>query len=274
MRNISELHISIGLPGSGKTTEFKKLSSQDGRGSMYVDCDAFLREKQYKDIDRLLKDRSSVFEGKVFLDGFFLTKDDVKKIVDIVRENKRLKINKVIIHYWVPNRDICKWNDRGRRSVNSRISIENATIDEIKDIMLVSADYEDIKFEKKLHAIVKKEGWKVFAGEHGLSVDESGILKGASWSLGGTWGSYSGSGGTVSPSAAPDGFRELDDFLEKVAPEITFLQYKKIMSECVSIREYSEGDYYGGRVTYNEQLLDVKALYNYLVDREIIVFYE
>jgi hypothetical protein len=61
---------------------------------------------------------------------------------------------------------------------------------------------------------------------------------------------------------------ELDTLLEKVAPNISFLQYKKITNECISTKDFSEGDYYGGCVYYSQYVLDVKSLFDIL--KEII----
>ena len=63
---------------------------------------------------------------------------------------------------------------------------------------------------------------------------------------------------------------ELDNFLEKVAPNITFLQYKNITNGCVSTEEFSDGDYYGGTTYHLRYMLDVRKLYECLIEKEII----
>lgn len=265
--HISELNISVGLPASGKTTLFSKLS-KGSHGSYYLGCDSYLKRSGYT-MERLLKDRAYSLRNVVYIDGLFLTKEDIKKVLDILVSEK-IKIDKVIIHYFQGDKDTLKWNDIGRREQDSKITIDNANMDSIKDIMTISGDFKDIKFVNKIHSVVKKEAWKTFSEIHNLFADEYGIAKGDDWSLGGTWCDCWGNSGTCSPETPPEGVRLLDDLLEKVAPTIPFLQYRKIMNECVSIREFSHGDWYGGTTYHNQHLIDIKKLYGYLVEKGFI----
>ena len=263
---IKELHISIGLPGSGKTTEFDKLfeNSNNKRKNIRIQCDSFLTGSRptYKNMSELILDRSRLFCEITFLDGLFLTLENVKEVVDSVKD----RVKKVVIHYWEPNIEACKWNDEGRRSLDSSITIENAKIDSLDEIKKIKDSFDNIEFLFKIHIVKRKPEWKHFSDVNGLYCDENGIVKGGSWSLGGTWGDCWGSHGSVSPGERPDGMAELDTLLEKVAPNISFLQYKKITNECVSTEDFSERDYYGGCVYYSQYVLDVKSLIDILND--------
>jgi hypothetical protein len=276
--HVKELHISIGLPGSGKTTLFKKLAKAEFNSSRgyrhrpyHIDCDQRLRTHVgYKNMEALLNDRCRTFQGTTYLDGMFLTAKDVIKILDICKNNL-IQIEKVIIHYWNPNREKCLWNDFGRREIDSSITIDNAGMDtDNKIIEDLENEFKDIKFEKQLYDIVMKPKWKLFADLNDIYVGEDGIAKGDSWSLGGDWCDCWGGGGTVHGDTPPDGIRLIDDLLEKVAPNITFLQYKKISNECVEIDEYNENDYYGGSVAYARHMVNIPALYDYLIENELI----
>ena len=59
---------------------------------------------------------------------------------------------------WRENREACLWNDRGRRKVNSKITIENAPFE------IPSKEVLD-KFKAKLimENVEKKPGWQVWA---------------------------------------------------------------------------------------------------------------
>ena len=151
------------------------------------------------------------------------------------------------------------------------VAIENAIIDTIDEIM--SLEFGNIKFEKQVYSVERKPEWRVFADENDLYVEENGVLKGDSWCLGGSWRDCWDNTGTVSPSSAPDGMRELDSLLEEIAPSISFLQYKSILNECVSIVEFSDGDYYGGTTYHNRYEMNIPRLYEFLVEKSIIESY-
>lgn len=271
-KHLKELHISVGLPASGKTTLFKKLIN-DRKGivsKVHIECDRYRNiHSKDKQMDVIIKEAIRRFEEYTYLDGLFLTKQDINEALLIVRK-ERVKVDKVIIHYFRPDREKCQWNDLGRRDTNSTITIENAKIDTLEEIMEIEEDISDIKFQSKSHKVVEKEKWKVFADTNNLYTDENGIASGESWCLGGSWADCWGGGGSVSGSPQPEGCYVIDDLLEEIAPTISFLQYKKIMNECVSIDEFSEGDYYGGSTRHAKQLVNIPALYNYLVEKELI----
>ena len=59
-------------------------------------------------------------------------------------------------------------------------------------------------------------------------------------------------------------FEELDNLLEEIAPNVTFLHYKKIRSQCVKTEESYERDYYGGGCSYLNWVCDLEKLYDLL----------
>ncbi len=266
---MTNLHISLGLPGSGKTTLFAKLANSN-RTANHIECDHYLNGRtRYKNMEELLSDRSSLFYDETYLDGLFLKKSDIKKIIDIAKARGRYP-KSIIVHYWHPNVDACKWNDRGRREKDSSITIDNADIDSIEEIKKIKDDFNDIKFQFKLYSVERKPAWRIFADENELYIEDETIVYGDSWSLGGSWADCWGNKGSVSPGEAPSGFRELDELLERVAPGITFLQYKNIMNNCAGVEDYTSGDYYGGTTYHKKQKFNVECLYNYLVDKNLI----
>jgi len=126
------------------------------------------------------------------------------------------------------------------------------------------------KIKMNQHTTIQKPDWKAFGEKYELYMDENGKVKGESWCLGGSWADCWGGGGSVSGEAQPDGFRELDELLEKVCPNITFLQYKGIYNEIVLTDEYGDSDYYGGSTSYAYKYFMVENLYNALKKRELI----
>ena len=90
-------------------------------------------------------------------------------------------------------------------------------------------------------------------------------MYGNDWTTGGeTWGiDGPDNADPVSPDQPLD-FDELDRMLEVLAPNLTFLQYKKIRKECCSINEFHVSDYYESY--YKSQwVCDLKKLAEILV---------
>lgn len=268
--NIKELHISVGLPGCGKTTLFSELAKSNLSHSTYIDCDKLLYvRKKYPDMKNLIeREIGSYCRDKVYLDGLFLRKADITEVLKIL-STIHIAVEKVIIHYWIENRESCKHNDQGRRDKSAIITIENADFDSFVKIESIKDEHK-MKFEFQKYEVMEKEDWKVFADINNLYADKDGMVRGESWSCGGTWQDCWGNGGGVSAETPPNGMRELDDLLMKICPNISFLQYKKITNDCVSTEDYSEGDWYGGSVTYNRYVFNVENLYNTLKEMELI----
>lgn len=261
--HIKVLYITVGLPASGKTTWAKSMVRDDWNVN-HIELDSL----RYKSgLDNVL--RSYIRGGMSIIDGLILTEDDIVKILNILTEEK-IKVDKVKIHYWKPDREVCMWNDLYRRDVDSGITISNAVIDDFKNTKNLKSQFPDINFEIVKHDIVRAEPYVLFANKHNLYMDEFGNVKGDSWCTGGTWANCWGDSGTVGPDSKPDDMRILDEILEEVAPNISFLQYKKIKGNCVTTETYSDGDYYGGTTYHQQYVLDVKYLYNYLIELEII----
>lgn len=64
----------------------------------------------------------------------------------------------------------------------------------------------------------------------------------------------------------PEEFYELDSLLEKFAPAISFLQYKKL-KELVESSEESQGEYYGNSTDYRTEYVYLDKLYTFLSER-------
>lgn len=75
----------------------------------------------------------------------------------------------------------------------------------------------------------------------------------AEWRTGGVtgnscWGSSNTPVDAELPQTIIPGF---DDFLESIKPDLTFMQYRKIIAQCQKTDEYSDrSDYYGNYTNY------------------------
>lgn len=93
---------------------------------------------------------------------------------------------------------------------------------------------------------------------------ENNSIKSSSWSMGGSWASYTGATGTIEPEPQPQNFNEFDELIEKIVPDISFMKYKKIYAACVRVESKSENDYYGGCEYYGYYECDLYRLYESL----------
>lgn len=95
------------------------------------------------------------------------------------------------------------------------------------------------------------------------SVLTGGASGGSCW--GGTASSYS-TGREASEAEVPD----LDRLLEEIAPDISFLKYKKLMSEIKwQTTEHCDNDYYGNYSEYGYKYITCDQLFDDLVNAGI-----
>jgi hypothetical protein len=286
-KSLKKLHITVGLPGSGKTEWAKKYAkstrnSLGGWRGSYDNCIHYEFDS-YRNNRRTDEENKKTFIQSIqncnvdeSIADIFLTTED--QIIDLIKEIDSV-YDELIIHYFEPNVETCLWNDRGRREESSRTTIKNAVIEKMTDHSLADKIINE-GLEKKiksvkveLHKVERKPDWKVFYDEvlqklH-IYMDDNGEVRSESWCLGGTWADCWGNGGNVSSDSPPEGFSELDRILEAVCPGITFIQYRRLWSECVYDDQFGDSDYYGGSTTYAVYKFRVSSLYQALVDREL-----
>lgn len=61
-------------------------------------------------------------------------------------------------------------------------------------------------------------------------------------------------------------YEELDSLLEKLCPKLSFLEYRKIQALLSDTATWTENEYYGNYSEYEYQTLDLKSLYNLLIE--------
>jgi len=82
-----------------------------------------------------------------------------------------------------------------------------------------------------------------------------GLSGGSCWDTGEEDNHYS-----ISAESEPE-FKSLDNLLIKICPNITFLQYKNLMSKVLEISERSEYEYYGNYTDYTIKIVNLGKLY-------------
>jgi hypothetical protein len=59
---------------------------------------------------------------------------------------------------------------------------------------------------------------------------------------------------------------QLDQILERVCPNISFLQYKRLCQELIKIEKYTDNGYYGNYTDYCRKYVNLPELWRYLCE--------
>lgn len=300
-----EFHLLVGLPGSGKTYfathNFTSNNFGNHDGSMILSLDNFkeydildsknlIEEILYNEIKKELCHYTNLYfyetviqsnnidRLKICIDGLLITYENILKVIEICKKYLESKLGtvkiKFCIHQWDENREICIYNDKMRnRKESSEISIKNYPYENIYTYRL-KEKFPNIEFEKIDHKVVKSTLYEqVFEPKCEINYKTgkpSEYLCSESWSEGGTWGScWSDSLGTIEPDK-PKEFKEFDDFLLEVCPDISFLNYKYVLNNCVEIEKWGTSDYYGGYEYSAKWKCNMRKLYEVLKERNLI----
>jgi adenylate kinase family enzyme len=265
------LTFPIGLPGSGKTYETTKLydSLKEERWKRYGKSGP--TKAKYVDIDlgfngtgvyyahfcdRLRRYCSNLNTKHLIIDGFVPTLEFIKAMSEIISS----KLSNIDIIYFMPDKEICLYNDKYRRDKNSKITIENTDLidpnehlSEIKE--LFGCDVKIVSKQSK-----RKSDYQMFLDKYGITHN----FRSDTWSGGGTSGSCWSNTLTTISSGESVSFDDFDSLIEQIDPTISFLQYKKIYNNCVSEGEFSDSDYYGGTEYRKYWECDTVELFNIL----------
>lgn len=315
---IDKLTIMWGLPGSGKThfvrenylnSVFRKIYTAEtpynSNVILALDYKVEFKDSRYNmiPVENATFGRDMTFQGRHrYFDTVVRSQEmmiiNPGRVFDVVVDTPccsykyfkslaemlallMLHTDSVVIEAFREDRKTCKDNDIGRRSVDSKFSIENMDFDfpeadKLREILVSKLGDKVPSIKVHEHTTKSKDIWKSVMGNYIMgsqSQDEffnSSILKSASYSMGGT---LYGIGGEQlhSIEAEPmDEFTELDDLLEKLCPTLSFILYRQIKSELVKVVEQDESDYYS-RCTSAHYEIDLSELYNFLKDNGVFM---
>lgn len=272
-----KLIITWGLPGSGKTTFTNKtVRTANNRypnrrtivSISYDDCTWYGGDKKSNFKTKLKNYLNSNSNYDVVIADTLITTHE--GLSNFLKQFDLRNVKTIEIQFWREDRESCMWNDKYRRSENSDITIMNSPLEKpdvakikemcptVKEVTVVSND------------VIRKPNWKLFADKYSITHNE-GVVKSESWSLGGTYGScWDSTLHAVSGEPPLATFKEFDELLETVCPNITFLQYKKIYNNCVTTDISYESDYYGGSTSSAFYKYEVENLYNELDNLNLI----
>lgn len=290
---VINVEILVGLPGSGKTyyTEEKKNEYLSGcrcdrlKRQVYPTILDFDKYKgKYPELSSILcYTYNEIFlynsESLSICDGLFLTNEQqeklVKEWVDLFNEeggkNKSNKLNIKFV-YFKENREGCLTNDSYReKERRADITIKHSPFEK-PNIETIKEKFNqgNINFEieeKEVYIMSKYEGiFKKLRNDYWSEKLGKDVMVSENWGTGGTWYDCWGNGGKIGPDKVPESFKEFDDLLAKYCPDVTFLRYKSIYNNCVTVEEDYESDYYGGTEYFNLYCCDLKKLYEMLTE--------
>lgn len=268
------IHILIGLPGSGKTTFARTFNPNIAK---YVDLDEnYGQHTIYRTIQQFQSFYRSPYTREYIVDGLILQLKDLDHVLNAIDvgldDNDTAKI---IIHYWHENREACRTNDSyrvnvlGQRRALSEVTIRHAdymSLDDIKKFLENEYVGPKYTYEYKEHEVHQMTDIDRILNKH---VEYNGegyaVINSERWSNGGNWVNYMGNSSSVG-AESPKEFDELDEILNQLCPDITYLQYKKLHKQCVTLEEDDERDYYGGSISYSWWSCNVELLKDTLTE--------
>ena len=272
---IKTLHITVGLPASGKTTWALAEQAKDkySQKQAVIHLDNWLNRDEFNSYTDFVK--STLFrqyrKETTIIDGLFLTVENVDSLLTAMN-NQDMSFDRVVIHKWDVDRETCIWNDLYRREKGSGITISNANLDTFnrEELKVLQNKFNGATFSKVKHLVEKKAPCQVFADKYDIIPNEDGYISGQTRSGGGTWNDCWDNGGRIEEECAPQYMDELYDILHKIDKTIDDELYYKIFEYVAWEDDEYEDDYYGGRDKRVWDKFSVEGLYNYLVELEII----
>lgn len=310
-----EIHILMGLPGSGKSYWVKNVFAKEPRDVFYDMChsitlDSYVTspvlkesmwsleevlEKAYDESDIGCRNQSyhkdyGVKTHHIVIDGLILSRTVLERVMEFTKKYIKEQVGGMndivfIIHHWEEDRNQCVLNDKlrvkyGERDKSSEVTIMNATFHNMNDEIFESIrnHIEGYGDTCKLvrHQVYGASEYDIAFGSYNNSqyadyeIRKTDCMYSAEWSLGGSWGNCWDDDLTYVDGDIQPEFKEFDDMLQKICPDIKFLQYKKLYSECVDVVQRSENDYYGGCMNYACYRCDLRKLYGMMVEMNLI----
>ncbi len=94
----------------------------------------------------------------------------------------------------------------------------------------------------------------------------------AEWNIGGMGGGdcWGGVADRYTTNEVPGDLEDIDKVLEAVAPNISFIQYKRIIADVVKTGDYSRHEYYGNSSDYVYKTCRIRDLYDALKSRGLL----
>lgn len=289
MESIKKIILTVGLPGSGKTTFCENyVKNNKSININHIEFDKHRKTNYGKNLNFenvLLNRMNEKIDEVLLIDILLLDNNTVINTLEILKDNlESINDIEIEIHYWNMDRESCLYNDRGRRKEDSSITITNAKFEEL-DIEFIkkSTDLEKISL---INHIVKRKtrlqlaldllnyDVKEVVNEYSEDADSKRYFYSKEWLVRGTQRYYINDNWDseyikLDTEEAIMEFKEFDTLLEQICPTLTFIEYKELTKACVDIEEFDKDDYYT-YATYKRWRCDLQILEEYLKNKNYI----
>lgn len=248
---MTELVITYGLPGSGKTSLSKKLYNNH----IYIDMDCIQRSNN-NNADRIKE--QLIYQLKYnktrdkIIDGLITTNESLLQVIKIAKSIHDYQIKVIVLR---EDRENSLLNDEYRnRNQKARKSIETMPYDKIDESLFKKVNFY-------YYDTYRLKEYEKLAIRYNVCSNNEYLFS-ESWCLGGIGNSYTGDTWGISSEEEKE-FIELDNLLETVKPDITYLRYKKLIKECVTKEKIDTSDYYENSTSMRWKC-DLEKFFNFL----------
>lgn len=240
------LHICKGLPGSGKST-FLRKRSKELESSLLINLDDILNIEFYDELKHIIK---KIKYKNILIDILILDEKRMKDIISIVKTNKP-ELNEVYVYEYNEDRKLCLINDQvkindGKRNLRSDVTIKTVQYEKLDKAAIKKWGIEqNIKISIINKTVYEMDNVDKYLEKITLATSNNGTVESTGYCLGGFSKNYNGDVSIIHPEMPPIIFQDFDDFISKLVPDISFMQYRQLLS-LVKSGEKHQTDYYGG----------------------------
>lgn len=286
-----EVHILVGLPGSGKTTFAYQIKDEHKCYTHIIDADSWFAQSEgienyindffKREGYEISRETCSTFAcgEQIIFDGLMLTNEDVQKISSLfVNHISQLKWNdkpipaKFFIHQWNEDRESCLKNDVIRLETGeyNRTEAATATIEyakyEVIDMDALRQMFPDYEFNYVEHNVVAHSQKELILENYG----DDGVIRSDRWCVGGDVCNCWGSHWIIDNEDDPAEFTSFINIVNHFCPNISHDDYRKLWDACVDTDCDAEADYYGGCLHYRWYICNLEQLFNKMEEMGVI----
>lgn len=286
-----EVHILVGLPGSGKTTFAYQIKDERKCYTHIIDADSW--SVQTEGVENYINDffdrdgyeiscetcGTFACGEQIIFDGLMLTNEDVQKISNVfVNCISQLKWDgkqipaKFFIHQWNEDRESCLKNDVIRLETGEydRTEASTATIKyakyEMIDMDALRQMFPEYEFNYVEHTIVAHSQKELVLENYG----DNGEIRSERWCVGGDVCNCWGSHWVIDNEDEPAEFTSFINIVNHFCPNISHEDYCKLWDACVDTDYDAEADYYGGCLHYRWYTCNLEQLFDKMEELGVI----